>query len=255
MPVTGKVYFVGAGPGDRELLTLRALRLLVSCDTVIYDSLITDDIMAIVPERVEKIAIRPSPREKGMSVDEIGSVAGQKALQGRTVVRLKSGDPLVFSRIGEEMDCLNELGVEYEIVPGISSVFYSAAASGTMLTDRRFSSSFAVVTAHEAKKKQHSSVDWEMLARSVDVIVVLMGASNMPDYCRKLRDAGVDGRCAVSLVGNASRKDQVVSTITLDEACDGQAQVPSDLCTVIISRNKIATAHAIEIPVALFETA
>lgn len=255
MPENGKVYFVGAGPGDPELLTVKALRLLMQSDAVVYDSLITDEIMSFVPPGVERIAIRSSPREKGMSVAEMAEVSGRRALEGKIVVRLKSGDPLVFSRLGEEIDFLEGLGVDYEIVPGISSAFFSAAASGTMLTDRRYSSTFAIVTGHEAKEKSSRQIDWELLGKAVDVIVVLMGATNLRDYCWKLRNAGLDGKCTVTLVGNASRGNETVASITLDEACEGSVEVPSDLCTVIISKNKIASHQRDETAISVMETA
>lgn len=243
MSAKGKVYFVGAGPGDPDLLTLKSLELIRECDVVIYDSLVSDDIMDLVAESVEKIATRSNPRQKGLGVTEMAEIAARRALKGKIVVRLKSGDPLVFSRIGEEIEVLDAAGVDYEIVPGISSAFYSAATSKTMLTDRRYSSSFALVTGHEAKGKAHSSIDWGLLARSVDVLVVLMGASNMADYCRELKRAGMDGECSVKIVGNASRCDQLVVSISLDEACSGKFQPPSDLCTVIISKNRPALSE------------
>lgn len=254
MTARGKVYFVGAGPGAPDLLTVRALNLLRGADTVVYDSLVTDEVMALVPDQVEKIAVRSKPRDKGLEAAEIGNIAARKALDGNTVVRLKSGDPLVFSRIGEEIDCLTGMEVEFEIVPGISSAFFSAAVSRTMLTDRRYASSLAIVTGHEARGKTRPRVDWEMLARAVDVLIVLMGASNLTDYCRQLRNAGMDGRCAVTLVGNASRGDQAITSITLDEACGGGAKIPSDLSTVLISKN-VLLEPALEEADALMESA
>lgn len=240
MSAMGMVYFVGAGPGDPDLLTLKALELIRECDVVIYDNLVSEDIIDLIPDSAEKIAVRSKPREKGLGVTEIGRIAARRAQGGKMVVRLKSGDPMVFSRIGEEIDVLEESGIDYDIIPGISSAFFSAAASRTMLTDRRYSSSFAVVTGHEAKGKAHSSVDWTQLAHGVDVLVVLMGASNFTNYCRQLKRAGLDGGCSVKLVGNASRCNQAVTSISLDEACSGNVESPSDLCTVIISKNRPA---------------
>ncbi len=231
----GKVYFVGAGPGDPELLTIKAMKILKSCDVVIHDSLVSQELLSMMPEGTEIVPIRETPRQKGMNINEIGSLLVKYAKAGKNVVRLKSGDPLIFSRIGEEIQFLDNEGIEYSIIPGISSAIYSAAASKTVITDRRFSSSFAVVTGHESKEKDFSSVRWETLSKAADTIIVLMGSSNMADYCKRLRDTGLDKRTPLVIVSNGSRKDEKIIKTTLENAINSEPGEYGELSTVIIN--------------------
>lgn len=240
----GKVYFVGAGPGDPGLLTLKSVELMKRADVVMYDSLVTNEILRMIPPNVRKVAVRRSPRAKGLNVKEMGSLMIAFAASGEVVVRLKSGDPLIFGRTWEEIEFLEREGIEYEIVPGITSALSSAAFAGIPLTDRRFSSSFAVVTGHEASDKANSSVNWGNLAKGVDTLVVLMGASTLGDYCRKLHDAGIDDSASVTIVANASRSDQKITRTSIGQVLQGLSEDYGDLCTVIINLRKAA-----EIPV------
>lgn len=234
----GKVYFVGAGPGDPGLLTLKSVELMKKADVVIYDSLVTDEILRLIPSTVRKIPVRKSPRAKGLSLKEMGSLMIAFASSGEVVVRLKSGDPLIFGRTWEEIEFLESEGIEYEIVPGITSALSSAAFAGTPLTDRRFSSSFAVVTGHEANNKTSESVNWRNLSKGVDTLVVLMGASTLKDYCQKLQEAGVDDSASVTIVANASRSNQKILRTSLGEVLRGLSEDYGDLCTVIINLRK-----------------
>lgn len=242
--MNGKVYFVGAGPGDPGLLTVRAVELLNSADVVIYDSLVTSEIVGKIPGRVRRIAVRKSPRARGLTLQEMCSLMVAYARSGETIVRLKSGDPLIFGRTWEEIEPLEREGIEYEIVPGITSALASAAFAGIPLTDRRFSSSFAIVTGHEASGKTTGSVDWGSLAKSVDTLVVLMGVSTMTTYCGKLLDAGAEPTAAVTIVSNASRNDQAIFRTTLGEVVNGVPGECGDLCTVVISMKKTASILA-----------
>lgn len=230
------VYFVGAGPGDPGLLTVKALKLLQSADVVIYDGLVTSDILDLINVTAKKIPMRRDPREKGLSIEEVSRVMIYYASQGKDVVRLKCGDPLIFGRTGEEIDQLNISGIDWEIVPGISSALSSAALSETVLTDRRNSSSLAIVTGHESKDKKASAVKWDKLVDAVDTIIVLMGSSNVSEYCKKLVSAGMDQRSTVTMVCNTSRTDQKITRITLGQASNPQRSAPGDLCTIIISK-------------------
>lgn len=234
--MSGKVYFVGSGPGDPDLLTVKALKLIRSCDLVIYDSLVTDEIIALIPDSVSKIAIRKKPRSVGLKLPDFVHLMIENAIAGKKVVRLKSGDPLIFGRTWEEIDLLDREGIEYEIVPGISSSLSSAAFSLTPLTDRRYSSSFAVVTGHEADGRENRRVRWKDLAKSVDTIIVLMGVATARSYCEKLMDAGIDGSRQITAVFNASRKNQRIVRTTLREVAEnGLTDRYGDLCTVIIN--------------------
>lgn len=250
--MSGKVYFVGAGPGDPGLLTVRSVELLKSADVVIHDSLVTREIIQKIPAEVRRIAVRRSPRARGLTLEEMSSLMIAYAKSGETVVRLKSGDPLIFGRTWEEIEPLEREGIEYEIVPGITSALASAAFARIPLTDRRFSSSFAIVTGHEAKTKITRSVDWGALAKSVDTLVVLMGVSTMSTYCGKLLDAGAEPSAAVTVVSNASRSDQKIFRTTLGEMADGVPEEYGDLCTVIISLKKTTPVIA-EQPTAVYK--
>lgn len=230
------VYFVGAGPGDPGLLTVRALKLIQSADVVIYDSLVTEDIINLINVQAKKIPMRRNPKERGLSIEEVGKIMADYSNLGKRVVRLKCGDPLIFGRTGEEIDQLIIYGVDWVIIPGISSALSSPALSKTVLTDRRNSSSLAIVTGHESKNKKTSAVRWEKLADAVDTIIVLMGSSNIPDYCEKLISAGMDQRSTVTMVYNVSRSDQEITRTTLGRACIPQKDTSGDLCTVIISK-------------------
>lgn len=247
----GKVYFVGAGPGDPGLLTVKSLELMRNADTVIYDSLVTPEILRLIPSSVRRIAVRKSPRARGFDLKEMCSLMIAFAASGEIVVRLKSGDPMIFGRTWEEIDFLKSAGIGYEIVPGITSALSSAAFAEVPLTDRRFSSSFAIVTGHEATSKRYCSVDWDSLSRGVDTLVVLMGVSTIANYCGRLHDAGVEGDAAVTVVANASRADQKILRTTIGEIVKGLPDEYGDLCTVIISMRKPA-ALSLEQPVGTY---
>lgn len=244
----GKVYFVGAGPGDPGLLTVRSVDLIKKADVVIYDSLVTDEILHLIPSNVRKIAVRKSPRARGLDLKGICSLVIAFASSGETVVRLKSGDPLIFGRTWEEIEFLKHEDIAYEIIPGITSALSSAAFAEVPLTDRRFSSSFAVVTGHEAENKARDSVDWNSLAGCADTLVVLMGASTLMDYCRRLHDAGVDDSAAVTIVANASRVNQKILKSTIGDIVEACPEDYGDLCTVIINV-KGAKGRSLEDPV------
>ncbi|MEM0156171.1 MAG: uroporphyrinogen-III C-methyltransferase [Thermoplasmataceae archaeon] len=232
---TGKVYFVGSGPGDPDLLTVRALRLLKSSDVVIYDSLVTQGILDLIPESAICVPIRGTPRAHGLKMHEVADLMIKHAQRGDMVVRLKSGDPIIFGRLWEETAFLEEKNIPYDIVPGITSALYSAMVSRTPLTDRRFSSSFAIVTGHEAMENSTHRVNWEKLAGAVDTLVVLMGATTIKDYAVRLLDAGANPEATTRIIFNASRDNQEVIETTLEEASNGIQNGHGDLCVVIIS--------------------
>lgn len=231
----GKVYFVGSGPGDPDLLTVKAHNLLDTADVVVYDALVTRGIVERISPNAVRIPVRKSPRGHGMNIEEIGNTLVSLALGGNSVVRLKSGDPLIFGRLWEETEFLDSAGIPYEIVPGITSALSSAAFARIPLTDRRFSSSVAIVTGHEARDKKYHSVDWAQLAKSVDTVIVLMGASNIAEYSRKILESGIEGNILLTVVCNASRNNQKILETTLAEAAYGDFDLKEDLCTVIIS--------------------
>lgn len=233
--MTGRVYFVGAGPGDPDLLTVRAANLLCSSDAVLYDALVTPEILERIPAGVRRIAVRRSPREKGVKISDIGGLLVKLASGGKTVVRLKSGDPLIFGRLWEEASFLDATGIPYEIVPGITSALSAAAFARIPLTDRRYSSTLAIVTGHESKDKTKMAVNWEKLASTVDTLVVLMGATNISAYSARLLGGGADESAKFTIVCDGSRGNEKIVFTTLGEASRGRCNDFGDLCTVIIN--------------------
>ncbi|MEM2008161.1 MAG: uroporphyrinogen-III C-methyltransferase [Ignisphaera sp.] len=172
----GKVYIVGAGPGDPELITLKALRLIKEADVILYDRLVSPQLLSYAKESAIKIYVGKEPGESHKQ-QEINKMLVEFAKRGLTVVRLKNGDPMVFGRGAEECLYVAEHGICCEVVPGVSSFLAASAVSGVPLTARGYSSSFAVVTSHEDPAKGFRSVDLSRIASAVDVVVVLMGAS------------------------------------------------------------------------------
>ncbi len=184
------VYLVGAGPGDPDLLTVKAARLLAIADVVVHDNLVDPAVLALIPDRAELIDVgkrpgRPTPQDViNALLVHLGSAG-----DGRTIVRLKGGDPFVFGRGGEEARALVAAGIAVEIVPGISSAIAAPAAAGVPVTHRGLSAAFTVVTGHREQGRQ--PVDWEALAKVGGTIVVLMGVAQRGEIARRLIAGGL----------------------------------------------------------------
>ncbi|MDD4497714.1 MAG: uroporphyrinogen-III C-methyltransferase, partial [Methanosarcinaceae archaeon] len=171
----GKVYLVGSGPGDPELLTLKARRLLDTAEVIIYDQLPGKAILDSMPESAEKIDAGKYAGKHNLPQDSINDVLVEKAKEGKMTVRLKGGDPYVFGRGGEEAEVLVREGIEFEIVPGITSAISAPAYAGIPVTHRDDTSMVTFITGHEDPTKEESGLDWETLAKFQGTIVVLMG--------------------------------------------------------------------------------
>ncbi len=211
---TGTVYLVGSGPGDPDLLTVKAARLLESADVVLHDKLPGPDILGeISADRREDVGKRA--HGEGTSQAYINDRLVELAHDGKDVVRLKGGDPTVFGRGGEEMRYLADHDVPFEVVPGITSAIAGPGVAGIPVTHRDHASSVTVVTGHEDPEKDESAVDWGALADAGGTIVVLMGVTRLPDYTAALRDAGMDPDTPVAMVERATWSDQQVATGTL----------------------------------------
>ncbi|MEF8936828.1 MAG: uroporphyrinogen-III C-methyltransferase [Halovenus sp.] len=211
----GRIYLVGAGPGDPELLTVKARRLLDEADIILHDKLSGPDILAQIDEdRLEDVGTRGHGDTTPQSY--VNDRMVELAREGKAVVRLKGGDPTVFGRGGEEMAHLAEAGVPFEVVPGISSAIAASEAAGIPVTHREHASTFSVVTGHEDPNKAESAVDWEALAATGGTIVVLMGVGRLPEYTESLTAAGMDPETPVALVERATWPDQQVATGTLE---------------------------------------
>ncbi|RMG47485.1 MAG: uroporphyrinogen-III C-methyltransferase, partial [Acidobacteria bacterium] len=211
---SGKVYLVGAGPGDPELLTVKGRRALERCQVVIYDALVNPELLQYVAPEAERIFVgRPHERER-LSQSEIERIMITRAREGKIVVRLKGGDPFIFGRGGEEAWALAEAGIDWEIIPGVSSGHAVPAYAGIPLTHRAYASSVAFVTGHECADKR-SPVDWHRLAQAVDTIVIFMGVRNLARIVRALREGGRSSTTPIAIIEWGTYAEQRVHVGTL----------------------------------------
>ncbi len=213
--MSGKVYIVGAGPGDPGLITVKGMECLKRAEVVVYDRLIDDSFLGVVPEGAEMIYVGKSAKVHAKEQGEINRILVEKALEGRLVVRLKGGDPFVLGRGGEECEELANNHISYEVVPGISSSIASPAYAGIPVTHRHVASSFAVITGHEDPTKEISSINWEKLSTGVDTLVFLMGMGNLPLIVQKLVECGRGPNTPVALVRRGTTLEQQAITGTL----------------------------------------
>ena len=216
----GTVYLVGAGPGDPGLFTLRGLALLRRADVVIYDRLVNPMLLDEAPAEALRIFAGKRAGTHNLPQEQINSLLIAHARRGRSVVRLKGGDPCVFGRGGEEAEALAEAGIPFEIVPGVSSAVAVPAYAGIPLTHRSCSSSFVVVTGHEDACKDEPAVDWNRLARAVDTLVVLMGVRTLPRIVAKLLAGGRSPETPVALIRWGTTEAQETITGSLADIAD-----------------------------------
>ncbi|KAF1678808.1 uroporphyrinogen-III C-methyltransferase [Bacillus sp. SKDU12] len=196
----GIVYFVGAGPGDPGLLTIKGKQALEEADVILYDRLANPKLLEYASSHCQFIYCGKLPDRHFMKQREINALLVEKALKGLTVVRLKGGDPSVFGRVGEEAAALHEQGIRYEMVPGITSGIAAPLYAGIPVTHRDFASSFAMITAHDQSLKGTPNLDWEGLARSVQTLVFYMGVKNLPYICQQLIAHGKSSSVPVIVV-------------------------------------------------------
>lgn len=212
--MTGIVYLIGAGPGDPGLLTIKAKSCLERATTVLYDRLVTPEILALIPSEAERIDVGKESAHHSVAQEDTQRLLVQKAQQGHIVVRLKGGDPFIFGRGAEEAEALHEHGIPFEVVPGVSSALAAPAYAGIPLTHRALASGFHVVTGHECL---HSTgTPWEVLATSTQTLVVLMGVSHLRAIACRLLSCGraADTPVAVIRWGTTSNQQVVTGTLT-----------------------------------------
>ena len=202
--MTGKVFIVGAGPGDPKLITLKAVESIKSADIVLYDRLVSKKIVAMIPKRAEKMYVGRDVGDDYKHQDTTNDLMVKFAKKNKTVVRLKGGDPFIFGRGGEEAEFLKKHKVKYEIIPGVTSGMGSAAYSGIPLTHREYASSVVFVTGHEDAKKTEGVVEWKKLAKSVDTIVIMMGLSRLEIISKKLISGGLSKNTPVAVIQNGT---------------------------------------------------
>ena len=204
---TGPVHIVGAGPGDPELLTLKAFRLIQQADVVFHDKLVSKEIMDLVRRDAERVPVGKSKGEHLVPQDGIHELMIAAAEEGKRVVRLKGGDPFIFGRGGEEVEALREAGIEAHVVPGISSALGCAASANIPLTHRDHAQTLTFVTGH-AQKGGVPDLDWQGLAKPHQTIVVFMGVGTAPVISEKLQEAGLPGKTPVAVIENGTRANE-----------------------------------------------
>ncbi len=215
---TAKVYFVGAGPGDSGLLTLRGAECLRRADVVLYDYLAASELLSHTRPGAELICLGRHGHGRLMSQTEICELMIRHVTEGRTVVRLKGGDPAIFARLAEEITALDAAGVPYEIVPGITAAMAAGSYAGVPLTDRDDASCVAFVTGHECGDKDSSeSLDYAALAKIPGTLVLYMGITTAPSWCHALIDHGKPATTPVAIVRRCSFPDQETYFTTLGE--------------------------------------
>jgi uroporphyrin-III C-methyltransferase/precorrin-2 dehydrogenase/sirohydrochlorin ferrochelatase len=213
---TGEVALVGAGPGDPGLLTLRALRALQNADVILYDRLVSADVLDLARRDAERIYVGKAAGAAQMSQDEINALLVQLAQQGKRVCRLKGGDPFIFGRGGEELEALAAAGVRFEVVPGVTAAAGCAAYAGIPLTHRDHAQSLVFVTGHtKSEAGESDALDWDQLTRPRQTVVFYMGLGHLEQILSRLRAHGAPESRAAAIVEHGTRAEQRVVTGTL----------------------------------------
>jgi len=217
MMKTGKVYLVGAGPGDPGLISVKGLECIKKAEVIIYDRLLDEQLLDSASPAAERIYVGKMAGEHTKPQDEINMLLVAKAREGKMVVRLKGGDPFVLGRGGEEAESLAQNKIAFEVVPGITSAVAVPAYAGIPVTHRGMASSFTVITGHEAPGKDNSNLNWGKLASGVDTLVFLMGMKNLPEIVSKLREHGRPIGTPVAVIKQGTKPEQVTVTGTLED--------------------------------------
>jgi uroporphyrin-III C-methyltransferase len=240
----GKVYLVGAGPGDPELLTMRAARLLREADIVLHDALVSTEVLACIGDRPKVIDIGKRCGTKLLTQEEINRLLIAYAALHKIVVRLKSGDPTIFGRAGEEIEALVQAGVPFEIVPGVTSAIAGAAAAGISLTNRRFANSVTFASAHRGNEQ---AVVWEKLVATNSTLAIYMPGNNYEALARRLCEAGLSPETPCAVISHAGRATQQVRSCNLASLASLEPlPAPSLLIVGECSRPLHLAEHAIE---------
>ena len=237
----GKVYLVGAGPGDPDLLTVKALRLLETADVVLHDDLVASEILKLIPASAKAQNVGKRCGKKSLQQEEINFLMIGFADSGLTVVRLKSGDPMIFGRAGEEIEALRRAGIEYEIVPGVTSALGAASVAEIPLTHRRFSSAVVFITGHQAVGSE--AANWKQLAASGATLVIYMPGRDYSGVAANLKHAGLSSDTPCAIVSRAATANQQAYRTTIGELAAAPA-LPAPSLLVVGEVVRLAAADA-----------
>ena len=242
----GAVWLVGAGPGDPELLTIKALKALQAAEVVVHDGLVSDEILDLAPSAARRISVAKRKSRHSYAQDEINRMLVAFAQEGLNVVRLKGGDPFIFGRGGEELEACREAGVECHIIPGVTAALAASANAGAPLTHRGAAQAVTFVTGHAAAGAE-PDLDWTNLAKANQTVVIYMGLSMAPGISARLIEAGRAGTTPALIVENASRADERRITTTLA----GLPQAASDVAgpALLIVGEAMALAQSTDIEI------
>ena len=238
--MSGKVYLVGAGPGAPELLTLKAARILSRANVVLHDALVSREVLALICPHAERIEVGKRCESKLFTQDEINSLLVSCVASHEVVVRLKGGDPLIFGRAAEEIEFLRKAGVDFEIVPGITSGIGAAAAAGVSLTDRRVASQVLFTTIRRGMKDR--PIQWDSLS-SATTLVVYMPGSDYTCVAQQLQEAGFPGDIPCAVVSNATGHNQKILRTSLANL-SAKPTLPAPALIIV---GRVVGASAIEI--------
>ena len=216
----GKVFLIGAGPGDPELITLKAIKTMKTADVILYDRLINEDILKHAPKKAEIIFVGKELGKQNEIQHKIYQLFLKFAKDGKTIIRLKGGDPFIFGRGAEEIEFLIKNQIDYEVIPGVSSALSIPIQYTIPLTHRKLSSSFCIVTGHEDPKKERKKIDFKLLSKAVDTIVILMGLKNLSNIVNSLIEGGLTNSTPIAIIQHAYAKDQKIVIAELKNILD-----------------------------------
>ena len=233
---TGRVFLIGAGPGDPELITVKGLRCLRAAEVILYDRLVAPELLEETHPSAQRIFVGKQPQHHTLKQREINALLIKYAREGKIVARLKGGDPYVFGRGGEEALALREAGIPFEVIPGITSAIAVPAAAGIPVTHRDYASSLTIVTGHEARGGDEApTIDWEALAKLGGTIVVLMGVRALPRFTQQMLEAGMNPQIPAAIIQEGTTSRQRVLVATLETIADQalEQDITSPALTVI----------------------
>jgi uroporphyrin-III C-methyltransferase/precorrin-2 dehydrogenase/sirohydrochlorin ferrochelatase len=262
----GEVALVGAGPGDPSLLTLRGLRALQNADVVLYDRLVSNEVLELARRDAQRVFVGKTPGQPHIAQSQINALLVELARAGKRVCRLKGGDPFIFGRGGEELEALAAAGIRFEVVPGITAAAGCAAYAGIPLTHREHAQMLTFVTGHcqGSIEQQQDKIDWELLARPRQTTVFYMGLAHLEEIVQRLREHGAPGERPAALIEQGTQATQRVVTATLATlvAVAREAQVAAPALLIVGEVTRLhatlqwfnATSTPISVPLALTAT-